>query len=764
MSYDRQHAAQQTRSPEVPGGANMPDDQLPEPSFMVVPHYDALSGGLRRIPVAEADPLAGAAVAPGVVEALRRRQGGGKPLPEDLAGRWGGHFGQDLSALRVHTDPEAGSIAKSLQATAFTHGNDIYFAPGAYAPGSDSGRRVVAHEVGHAVAQRTGADRAAGGGLTVGAANDPAERAADRAAEGAMSALRGSPGAGYDGRSARTPAVRRSPGSGLLDDELTQTIQQGAALSVSRRGTPTGGEQIRRKVTERKAITGLLRPNSTVTLGEAIKDYNKRESKLTPSQRLDILNELARYLYQWYADQDTKDIAGLDGADAKAIRALEADLDKNHETGVEALYKAGVKAEKPSKGKAKAGTDPLGTRQASYDLLRQVASGNGPIKIAGDSKFQRRARSMLVKIMDSAMGKRLLDGIVATGTGLNKSVTIGGGAPPPELAGHLGEAAPTESKAVPQVTNVGQQEAGDLKAALSKSLALMTKLTDEPDDDQNYGAVTQPSEFMDAVLTGKVGIQVQRGNTTEFYKFGDGAKGVYVALIDKKLGEDTDNIGLTGNAVYTPQFVTLAHELGHALNILVGAGTIECRDLFKLFAGDVGTFEAPTATGNNWSNIEEYATINVVENSLRQQLGIELRGGHAAVINDALETRLQEMRDSTASMAGLLYKLGDNLKAITRGDQPRPARISNSEQLTLEELEKKTSKLRGEPIKGLSPTQKKHRCAQYGLSWVSGFKKLKSMSRAVRDESTVLLGPGGEFNAMKAGIMKYDPTALGSFA
>ena len=78
----------------------------------------------------------------------------------------------------------------------------------------------------------------------------------------------------------------------------------------------------------------------------------------------------------------------------------------------------------------------------------------------------------------------------------------------------------------------------------------------------------------------KTGIQVQQGNKTEFYKFGDGGKGVYVALIDKKRGEDTDNVGQNGNSVYTPQFVTLAHELGHALNILVGAGTIECRDLF----------------------------------------------------------------------------------------------------------------------------------------------------------------------------------------
>ena len=236
-----------------------------------------------------------------------------------------------------------------------------------------------------------------------------------------------------------------------------------------------------------------------------------------------------------------------------------------------------------------------------------------------------------------------------------------------------------------------------------------------------------------------------------------------MALIDKKLGDDTDNIGQTGNSVYTPQFVTLAHELGHALNILAVLAPSSAANCSRSSPADVGTFEEPTATGKNWSNIEEYATINVVENSLRQQLGIELRGGHAAVINDVLETRLQEMRDSTGSLATLLYKLSDNLKAKT-GKQPQPARISKSELDTLTKLENKTTTLRGEPIKGLSATQKKNRCAQYGIAWVSGFKKLASMSKAVRDETTRLLGPGGEFNAMKAGIVKHDPAALGSFA
>ncbi len=221
MGIGRRHAVKETWSFEGPDRRPpaRQEEQLPDPSLMVVPHYGGQSGGLRRTSVAEADPLAGAAVAPGVVDALRRRQGRGRPLPDDLASSWGGHFGQDLSALRVHTDPEAGTIARSLQATAFTHGSDIYFAPGAYSPGSDSGRRVVAHEVGHAVAQRTGTDRAAGSALTVGAANDPAERAADRAADGAMSALRRSPatpaGPGHAEGPTGAAAIRRSPSGAI---------------------------------------------------------------------------------------------------------------------------------------------------------------------------------------------------------------------------------------------------------------------------------------------------------------------------------------------------------------------------------------------------------------------------------------------------------------------------------------------------------------------------------------------------------------------
>jgi hypothetical protein len=87
-----------------------------------------------------ADPLGGTVVDASTVEVLSRRRGAGHPLPDSVADPMGEELGVDTSTLRVHADPQAGTIARSMQADAFTFGNDIYFAPGRYQPTSGAGR------------------------------------------------------------------------------------------------------------------------------------------------------------------------------------------------------------------------------------------------------------------------------------------------------------------------------------------------------------------------------------------------------------------------------------------------------------------------------------------------------------------------------------------------------------------------------------------------------------------------------------------------
>ncbi|MDH5218146.1 MAG: DUF4157 domain-containing protein [Gammaproteobacteria bacterium] len=62
-------------------------------------------------------------------------------------------FGRDFSQVRIHADGQAANIASSINARAFTVGQDVVFAAGQYQPGSHEGRRLMAHELTHVVQQ-----------------------------------------------------------------------------------------------------------------------------------------------------------------------------------------------------------------------------------------------------------------------------------------------------------------------------------------------------------------------------------------------------------------------------------------------------------------------------------------------------------------------------------------------------------------------------------------------------------------------------------
>lgn len=81
---------------------------------------------------------------------------GGQPLPAELARRLGDDLGVDLSCVRIHTDDRAAQAAAALHAQAFTLGDDIYFAAGAYDPSSEAGTLLIAHEVAHVAQHRRG--------------------------------------------------------------------------------------------------------------------------------------------------------------------------------------------------------------------------------------------------------------------------------------------------------------------------------------------------------------------------------------------------------------------------------------------------------------------------------------------------------------------------------------------------------------------------------------------------------------------------------
>ncbi len=82
---------------------------------------------------------------------------GGRSMDADTKGFMESRFGQDFSQVRIHTGIRAAESAQAIQAKAYTSGRDIVFGSGEYQPGSEGGKRLLAHELVH-VGQQGGGE------------------------------------------------------------------------------------------------------------------------------------------------------------------------------------------------------------------------------------------------------------------------------------------------------------------------------------------------------------------------------------------------------------------------------------------------------------------------------------------------------------------------------------------------------------------------------------------------------------------------------
>jgi hypothetical protein len=117
---------------------------------------------------------------PDVEAAIARSRGRGSELDEGVRSRLGPGLGDSLDDVRVHADDHADTLARSVQARAFTTGSDLFFASGEYQPNTSSGDRLLAHELSHVVQQR-GAPTT--GPMMVSQPGDAMEVEADRTAD-----------------------------------------------------------------------------------------------------------------------------------------------------------------------------------------------------------------------------------------------------------------------------------------------------------------------------------------------------------------------------------------------------------------------------------------------------------------------------------------------------------------------------------------------------------------------------------------------------
>ena len=98
-------------------------------------------------------------VSPSTASRVNNLRGRGQPLRDSARRYFEPRFDVDFSGVRIHHDAEAAAAAQSINARAFTIGHDIVFNHQTYKPGEDAGRRLLAHELTHAVQQRAATRR-----------------------------------------------------------------------------------------------------------------------------------------------------------------------------------------------------------------------------------------------------------------------------------------------------------------------------------------------------------------------------------------------------------------------------------------------------------------------------------------------------------------------------------------------------------------------------------------------------------------------------
>jgi len=93
-------------------------------------------------------------VSSGTESRINSLKGGGQPLDPASRAFFEPRFGHDFSNVRVHHGGTATDISRSINARAFTLGNNMVFGSGEYQPQSEKGKGLLGHELTHVVQQK----------------------------------------------------------------------------------------------------------------------------------------------------------------------------------------------------------------------------------------------------------------------------------------------------------------------------------------------------------------------------------------------------------------------------------------------------------------------------------------------------------------------------------------------------------------------------------------------------------------------------------
>ncbi len=239
-----------------------------------------------------------------IADQIQKNKAGGQTLDSNIRDSLESYFQDDFSSVRLHSNLQSDSLARKLNAQAFTVGEDIFFRRDCYDPSSRKGAHLLTHEVAHVRQQRRGVSlqRALPGtGIAVSKRGDMYEKDADQIASDFIKKRDSQAGGGPKVGNKRMPTVERKEVLPQADNSMTVQRVPGAGAGTAAAVTAVAQATVGTVRTLAYGDYKLTRPNSL-------------DATITPKKTGCVLATLPVTNWRWtfYAFRDSHAFLGFD--------------------------------------------------------------------------------------------------------------------------------------------------------------------------------------------------------------------------------------------------------------------------------------------------------------------------------------------------------------------------------------------------------------------------------------------------------------------
>jgi Domain of unknown function (DUF4157) len=175
-----------------------------------------------------------------------------------------------FSQVRLH--PDAAEVTAPLEAKAVTRGQDVYFHPGQFQPGTPHGEGLIAHELAHTLQTRHAAGAGGGSGSFVSQPGDAFEQNADALVRGEATHALAAPA----GAALRSPFPSETPAEQQRRETLIQSISNASNRLI--RLLQDGDLMNFETATTRNGVRGVV--NNGFGLSSTFMSYAERNTQI----------------------------------------------------------------------------------------------------------------------------------------------------------------------------------------------------------------------------------------------------------------------------------------------------------------------------------------------------------------------------------------------------------------------------------------------------------------------------------------------------